>query len=182
MRKTSLSLLVVAVAASLAVAGGTVVKLDDLSSAAPSSWKSKPSPSKFRLNTFVLPKAEGDERDTEVQVIFFGKDSGGALTDNIKRWKTMFEAPEGKTLADVTKEEKYKVGKVDVTSLDIHGIYLDKFPPFDPNAKTIRRPDYRRINVYFDSENGPFFIIFVGPAKTVGQNKKAFDEWLKAFK
>ncbi len=182
MKKMSSALLTVALVAASVRAGGTVVKLDDLQSTAPAAWKEKPSPFKTRLHTFIPPKAEGDDRDAEIQVIFFGKDSGGTIQDNIKRWKTMFQPPEGKSIDEVAKQEKFKVGKVEVTTLDVQGTYLDKFPPFDPNAKTIRRPDYRRINVYFDSDNGPFFIIFVGPAKTVAQNKKAFDEWLKGFK
>lgn len=163
-------------------AGGTVVELDKLSSKAPASWKSKEATFKTRLHTFIPPRADGDDRDAEIQVIFFGKGSGGGLEENIKRWKGMFKAPEGKSIDDVAKTEKFKVGPAEVTVLDVHGTYLDKFPPFAPNAKTILRENYRRINVYFDTDNGPFFIIFVGPAKTVGQNKKAFDEWLKNFK
>jgi hypothetical protein len=161
----------------------TTVTLDSLKSDAPASWKTKPSPFKTRLYTFTVPKADGDERDAEVQIINFGKDNdGGGLSANIKRWKGMFDAPDGKSIDDVAKQETFTVGKAKVTTLDIQGTYLDKFPPFDPNAKTIRRPDYRRINVYFDSNGGTFFIIFVGPAKTVAQNKKGFDDWLKAFK
>jgi hypothetical protein len=166
-------------------AGGdkTTVTLDGLKSDVPPAWKTKTSPFKTRLYTFTVPKAEGDERETEVQIISFGKDNdGGGLAANIKRWKGMFDAPEGKTIDDVSKQETFNVGSAKVTTLDIQGIYLDKFPPFDPNAKTIRRPEYRRVNVFFDSEGGTYFIIFVGPAKTVAQNKKAFDDWLKGFK
>ena len=58
-----------------------------------------------------------------------GKDSGGTVNDNIKRWKGMFQPPEGKTIDEATKQETFKVGKVDVTSVDVQGTYLDKFPP-----------------------------------------------------
>src|SRR5262245_49204392 len=104
-----------------AQAGGTVVKLGDVQSTAPATWKEKQSPFKTRLNTFVVPKAAGDERDTEIQVIFFGKDSGGGMAENLKRWKGMFQAPDGKTIDDVAKQETFKVGKVSVTTLDIEG-------------------------------------------------------------
>src|SRR5262249_27368179 len=99
-----------------------------------------------------------------------------------KRWQGMFEAPEGKKIDDVSKVEKMKVGDVDVTYLDVQGIYLYKFPPFDPNAKVQRKPDYRRLGVVFASKNGPYFITLTGPAKTVAEHKKGFDEWLKGFK
>jgi hypothetical protein len=71
---------------------------------------------------------------------------------------------------------------VAITYLDITGTYLSKFPPFDPNAKVTRLPDYRSLSVYFGSANGPYFIRMTGPARTVTANKKGFDEWIKAFK
>jgi hypothetical protein len=177
---TALAVLVLTTPASYA--GKTTVSLGELKSDAPAAWKTKESPFKTRLFTFTVPKAKGDERDAEVQVIFFGKGSGGGVAENLGRWKKMFDPPEGKKHDDIAKVEKFKIGDVEVTTLDIQGTYLDKFPPFAPNAKTIPRPDYRRINVIFDSDDGPYFIIFVGPAKTVAENKKAFDDWLKAFK
>jgi hypothetical protein len=69
-----------------------------------------------------------------------------------------------------------------VTCLDVQGTYLSKFPPFDPNAKVVRKDNYRRLGVVFDSPNGPYFITLTGPGRTVEANKKAFDDWLKAFK
>ena len=75
-----------------------------------------------------------------------------------------------------------QVGKVEVTYLDVSGTYVTKNPPFDPKAKEERHPDYRMLSVYFASENGPYFLRMTGPAKTVEQNKKGFDEWVKNFK
>ncbi|MCI0685438.1 MAG: hypothetical protein L0Y71_25335 [Gemmataceae bacterium] len=183
MRTLACTLLLAAMLSQPAVGGGkTTVTLGTLKSDAPAAWKTAKSPFKTRLYTFVVPKAEGVDRDAEIQVIFFGAGGGGGLPENIKRWKGMFVAPEGKTIDDVAKQETFKAGGAKVTTLDLQGTYLDKFPPFAPNAKTIRRPDYRRINVYFETDDGVYFIIFVGPAKSVAQQQKAFDEWLKAFK
>ena len=44
------------------------------------------------------------------------------------------------------------------------------------------RPDHRMIGVVFASPQGPYFMRFVGPEKTVDKNKKDFDKWLKGFK
>jgi hypothetical protein len=38
------------------------------------------------------------------------------------------------------------------------------------------------ICVIFESSNGPFYITLTGPARTVEQHKKGFDEWIKGFK
>ena len=57
-----------------------------------------------------------------------------------------------------------------------------KSPPFDPNAKVMKKDNYRRIGVIFASENGPYFITLTGPSATVTAAKSDFDNWLKAFK
>lgn len=161
---------------------GAVVTLDGLKSRVPETWKIQKPSNKFRAYQFEVPKAEGDKKDAELVIFYFGAGSGGTVADNLKRWKGQFQPPEGKTVDDVAKVEKKKVGDVELTYLDIQGTYLFKFPPFDPNAKTTKLPEYRRLGVYFASENGPYFITLTGPEKTVAQHKKGFDDWLKNFK
>src|SRR5688500_9577937 len=97
---------------------GTEVKIGSHKSAVPATWKEKPSKITFRLYTFTLPKAEGDERDAELVVSFTGKAAGGDLKGNIDRWQGMFFPPKGKTMDEATKVEKLKVGDVDVTVVD----------------------------------------------------------------
>ena len=58
----------------------------------------------------------------------------------------------------VAKVEKMKVGDVPVTYLNIYGTYSFRFPPFDPNAKTTLRPNYRMIGVVLETKKGPYFI------------------------
>jgi len=132
----------------------------------------------MRYAQFKVPAAKGDKDDGEL-VIFKGL--GGSADANIKRWKDMFVPPEGKSIDDVAKVTDMKVSGANVTYLDVHGTYLFK-PPFDPNAKAKPMPDYRRFGVIFASENGPYFITVTGPARTMAQHKKDFDNWLKAFK
>ena len=177
-----LSALVVAWVATDARAGDRTVTLDGLKSEAPASWKMEEPSNKFRAYQFAVPKTKGDADDAELVIFFFGPGGGGSVNDNLKRWKGMFQAPEGKSIDDVAKVEKMKVGAVDVTYLDVQGTYLSKFPPFDPNAKVTKKENYRRIGVIFASENGPYFITLTGPGRTVEAAKKDFDNWLKAFK
>jgi hypothetical protein len=160
----------------------TEVTLDGLKSLTPATWVPEKTSNRFRAFQFKVPRTDSDKADAQVVVFFFGEGSGGTAEENVKRWKAMFEAPEGKTLDESAKVEKMKVGKVPVTYLDVQGTYLEKFPPFDPRAKTTRRPDYRMLGVVFESPNGPYFIRLTGPARTVAQHKKGFDDWLKAFK
>lgn len=159
---------------------GTVVDFDGLTSKAPANWKKEEVKSQFRAYQFLVPKVEGDPADASLIVYYFGKGGGGGVDANIERWQKMFEPPKGKKLDDVSSVEKFKVGDVEVVVLDVKGTYLEKFPPFAPNAKITRKEDYRMLGVIFDK--GPFYIRFVGPERTVNSNKKAFIDWLKAFK
>jgi len=154
---------------------GTVITLGQLKSTAPAEWKNQKPSNKLRV--FQMAVADAD-----LAIFFFGEGMGGKPADNINRWKGQFVPPEGKTIEDVSKVETFKVGQAELTTLDIHGTFLSKNPPFDPNAKTERKTDYRRFGVVFACDGGPFFITLTGPAKTLEQNKKSFDDWLKNFK
>jgi hypothetical protein len=161
---------------------GTIVEIDDLKSMAPADWKSEEVTTKFRTHHFRIPKVADDKTDAELTIFFFGTGSGGSADANVKRWKGMFIPAEGTKIDDVAKLENFKVGNVDVTYLDVQGTYKFKERPFDPAAKEELRPDHRMLGVVFESPKGPYFFRLVGPAKTVAENKKAFEDWVKAFK
>jgi hypothetical protein len=159
---------------------GTVVTIDGLKSTTPAVWKVEKPPKeskKFRLHQFRVPKAGDDKEDALMLVIYLGEGSGGTAKDNVERWKGLFTPPKGKDIDDVTKVEKMKVSSVEVTYVDVRGTYNGA--PFE---KAKPKPNYRMLAVYFDSKTGPYFFRMVGPAKTVAEHKKGFDEWLKAFK
>src|SRR5438045_2465437 len=82
---------------SAAAGDKTTVTLDGLKSDAPTGWKMQEPANKFRAYQFVLPKATGDKEDGELVIFYFGAGGGGSPGDNLKRWKGMFEPPQGKT-------------------------------------------------------------------------------------
>jgi hypothetical protein len=174
--------LLVAAAGPAAVQDKKPVEIDGLKSAVPGTWKEEQTTSNMRVLQYRVPRAEGDAADAEFIVFYFGPGGGGGTEDNIKRWKGMFVAPEGKSIDDVSKVETFKAGNVPVTSLDVQGTYKFKKAPFIPDDKAELRPDYRMIAVIFESPKGPYYLRLVGPAKTVEQNKKAFEEMVKGFK
>jgi hypothetical protein len=181
MRRASTLVLLALAATGLRAAAdkGAVVDLDGLKSAAPSSWKEEAPANQMRLAQFSLPKAKGDANDAEI-VIF--KALGGSAADNVARWKGQFTPPEGKAIDDVSKVTQIKIAGRDATQLDVHGTYLYKKRPFDPNEKGEQRPDYRLIGIQFAGPDNVYHIRLLGPAKTVEHYKEGFDEWLKNFK
>jgi hypothetical protein len=163
----------------LVAAAGTPVTIDGLTSTAPASWKEQP-PKPMRFKQFTVPHAAGDQHDGEVVIFFFGPGQGGDATANLNRWKAMFVPPEGKKIDDVSKIETIKVNGIEVTILDVHGSY--KWKPSMMSPEEELRPNHRMLSVIFASPQGPYFIRFVGPEKTVEKNKKDFDKWLRGFK
>jgi hypothetical protein len=163
-----------------AAGGGAEVKLDTYKSVAPKTWKDVPPSSSMRLKQFSVPRASGDSADAEIIIFFFGPGQGGGFEDNVARWKGFFKAPEGKTIDQVAKKETAKYGPIKASILDISGTYLFKAAPMAPTSE--ERPNHRMIAMMLETPNGPYYLRFVGPAKTIAQNKKDFDAWLKAFK
>lgn len=163
---------------------GTTVELAGLKSVTPADWKEEPLPAKsMRMMQFKLPKAEGSE---DAELALFVLRGGGAVQANLERQEKKFEIPNGKKLEDAIKTMKIKIGTNEAVFQDVQGTYLKKFPPFDPNAKITRVPEYRQLYVIFEAKEGESTILYsmtlLGPAKTVEKNKKAFEEWLKNFK
>jgi hypothetical protein len=161
------------------VAAGTPVTIDGLTSSVPASWKELPA-TQMRFKQWTIPRVEPDKNDAELVVFFFGPGGGGDVKANLDRWKGMFVPPEGKTLDAVTKTDTFKVSGVEVTTLDVRGTYKYKPMPMAPQEEL--RPGHRMVAVVFASPQGPYFMRFVGPEKTVDKNKKDFDKFLKGFK
>ncbi len=177
LRRVLTGLLMIGIAGPAFAADDVIVELDGMNSKAPAAWKPQKSSSAMRKYHFKIDKAAGEAEDSEVIVFFFGKGQGGSLEENLKRWKGMFKEPAG----EKAKIDKFKVGDMQVTTLDVSGTFLFK-PPADPNAKAVEKPDFRAINVIFPSPNGPYYMNLRGPTKTVEAQKKPFEDWLKAFK
>jgi hypothetical protein len=160
----------------------TVVDLGGYKAAAPASWKREQAGNKFRAYQFEVPPAPGDKEPAEVVIFHFGG-GGGSVKDNIQRWKGLFAPPAGKNADDIAQVSNFDVSGLPVSYLDIAGTYKVKNPPFAPNAKVELKENYRMIGAIVDTpQEGLYFIRFVGPAKTVTEQKPAFDQWLKALK
>lgn len=174
-------LLLAALAAPLAAddAKGTRVTLDNITSTTPATWVSEKPASTMRFAQFRLPKAKGDKHDAQL-IIFKGL--GGSAKDNIKRWKTEFVAPKGKSIDDVSKVADISIADLDGKRLDISGTFLFKAQPFNPKAKAEEREDYKMIAIQLEGPDNRYHIKLVGPAKTIDAHAKAFEAWLKGFK
>ncbi len=147
---------------------GPVIKIDKASAHVPGDWQEETPSNSMRSGQFKLPGAPG--KDGEV-VLFKGL--GGGIPQNIKRWKDTF--PDGES-----KETEVKVGGLSGRRLDISGTYMFKAAPFNPNAKSEPRANYKMTAIYLEGET-PYQIRMVGPSKTIEKYQNGFDGWVKSF-
>lgn len=158
-------------------AKGTKVTLDGLTSTTPAGWATVKLPgNSMRFLQFRLAAAKGDKDDAEL-VIF---KLGGSARDNVKRWQSQFTPPRDKSVDEASKVTEMKIAGHNATMLDITGTY--NAPPFDPTYKGKKMADFRLIGIQLDGPENTYQIKLLGPAKTIEQNKKDFDAWIKAFK
>src|SRR5262245_35365176 len=158
-------------------AAGTVVDLGGLKSTAPAAWKETPTTSSMRVKQFSVPGPNGD---AELIVFYFGEGQGGGIEENVTRWKRMFQPPAGKTIDQVSKLETVKLANSKATVLDVSGTYLQKARPMDTEGTP--RANHRMLAVVLETPKGADLSRVVGPDKTVGEQKKACDGWIKGFK
>jgi hypothetical protein len=158
---------------------GTTVELAGMKSTTPADWKEEQPTSTMRLTQFKAPKAEGDKEDAEVAVFFF-KAFSGKVEDNLKRQVAKFQPAEGKDKVEETIDKKFKVGSLESTYQDVKGTFLKKAFPMAEKSTPV--PGYRQIYVIFETKDGQYYVLILGPDKTVEKHKKGFDEFLKNFK
>jgi hypothetical protein len=158
---------------------GTIVKIDELQSRAPADWKAEKPANRLRSHQFRVPRAKEDKEDAELAIL---PNITGTPEKNIQRWKEMFVPPDNKTIEEVSRVETFQVGPAKVIYLDVSGTYLYKDRPFAPDSKAVPRLGYRMFAIMFETGEGSHLIRLVGPARTLTEHKKGFDDWLKSFR
>jgi hypothetical protein len=176
-KKLWLTIACFAIAASARAADPDQLDVSGVKATLPAGWK-KATLGQMQFAAFTLPKADGDSDEVKVLVFYTGENGMGPDKQNIERYRGMFKPPAG----DNAKIDKTKAGELKVTTIDVQGTYMAKARPADPTSPATEKPDYRMIAVIAEGKKGPFYVRFIGPAKSVEKNKKDFDEWLKSFK
>lgn len=148
---------------------------DKLTFTAPKAWKQEKTTRAMRLYEYVVPKSTGDSEDGKVIVYFFGGPMGGGNLDaNIERWKKQTVPQAGDPAA---KQTERVCNGHKVVILDQVGTYTP--PSFRPNApKQPPQPGRRIVNVYLETDDGKYFVKFIGPNKTVSDNADNFLKFL----
>lgn len=153
------------------------ISLDTFRSTPPQEWEEKPPVDTAGLNrhaVFELPRAAGEGQEPASLVIFKG--IGGEVEGNLDRWRRQFEKPTEKL------DEEFTIAGRPGARIELKGTFLEKKAPMVPGGETLRREKYEMIAIYWEGPQNTYQIVLRGPIKTVEENRKSFDKWLKEFK
>jgi hypothetical protein len=140
---------------------------------APESWKAQPA-RPMRAATYAVPAAAGDKEDGECAIYYFGRQQGGSVDANVKRWTAQFEPPEHEAAT-----HKRTINGLSVTTIDASGTYTGAGGPMA--AAKITKPGFRLLGAIVEAPDGLVFIKFTGPVKTVAANQTNFENVLKSL-
>jgi hypothetical protein len=160
-----------------------VVKLNKLSATAPAAWKSERPANRLRKYQFKLPGA----KDHPEAILTISGESKPGTEKNFPGWKRTFDAPEGKTVDDISKTATWDVKGATVNVLDVTGTWKYKEAPFDPKSKLMILDDWRVIWVIVDEKDDEGQLVshhfrLSGPSVTVNEHAAEFEKWVKSFK
>lgn len=154
---------------------GTAIRLAGgaLTMNAPKSWKKKEP--RFRIIQYEFAIASSDGKAAPARVTIMG--AGGSIKANIDRWKAQFAK------LSRSGESAFKVGKVDVTLIDLEGTFRERSGGPFSGAPEKLRTDYRMLGAIIVTPNkGQYFIKITGPQATLAKQDEALKTMLKTMK
>ncbi|MRG96091.1 hypothetical protein [Polyangium spumosum] len=139
----------------------------------PAGWEKVDHPSKMRMATFKIPRAEGDTEDAEMSVM----QAGGTIDQNVNRWSGQFER--GKD--DTTSRQDRKIGELSVTVVEIHGTFSGGMG-MPGAAPASSKPKWALLGAIVETEGALTFFKLTGPEKTVTAAKPAFEKFVESLR
>jgi hypothetical protein len=146
---------------------------------APDGWTAQQPSSSMRVAQYRLPRAEGDAEDAELIVFYFGAGQGGSTRANLERWMGQMQQPDGRPSSEVAKTSNTTVNGMNVTLLDLTGLYSAEMTP--GGGERHNKPNARMRAAVIETPKGAYFVKLVGPLSTVTRWDESFMSFIKSF-
>ncbi len=137
----------------------------------PDGWIAVDPESPARVAQFVLPRAAEDAEDAECVVFHFGGEDG-TVALNLERWTNQMLQPDNRPSADVATTSRFEVGGMQITLLDVPGIFAAEVLP--GSRMRYYKRGFRLKAAVVETPGGPFFFRLTGPETTVARWEPAF--------
>jgi hypothetical protein len=166
--KTLLSALVLAVAASAALAADPVsFQVGEFTFQRPADWAWNPSNSPMRKAQLAVTGPDGAVG--EVVFFHFGPGQGGSVADNVRRWLAQFQNPSSST------SETESISGRNVTFVAASGTFLSGMPGTPP----IPLDGYGLRGAILESPQGDVYVKLTGPQGVVDAASPAFESMVR---
>jgi hypothetical protein len=143
----------------------------------PDGWASETPSSSMRVAQYQLPASEGDTEAASLVVFYFGAGQGGSVQANLDRWMNQIQQPDGSSSKDKARTETLTVNGMNVTLLDVSGIYGGGDMG---RAPAQGRTNFRMRAGVIETPSGGYFVKLVGPEKTVSKWDDSFMAFIKS--
>lgn len=141
----------------------TVARFLSLRAPKPATWTWHPPRSGMREANWTVPGRDGQDA-AELIVFYFGPDQGGAVEENIDRWRRQFRAPDGESGSVEPDIQELTVNGMPVTIAVFEGEWM-------PMGAMGFQKNQKAIFAIVESPDGKVFIRFGGPTETVEANE-----------
>jgi hypothetical protein len=130
----------------------------------PSHWKDLEA-SGMRQAQFRLPPVPGDSAEGEVNVYYFGPQSGGGVEANLQRWIGQITLPDGSDPATVAQRSTFTADDMAGHVVSLNGTYKSGGGrPMGGGGENL--PGYRLVGVVLEGPQGSLFFKLTGPEAT----------------
>ncbi len=151
------------------------VRVAGITFSVPATWRRETPSSTMRAAQFGIPGG-GNEKDGTVAVYYFGRDQGGGVAENVKRWQDQFTGPAGNPVAGpVTAVEK---NGLKVTIVTARGTYA----PGMSMGQSTPEPGSSLWGAIVEGPQGNVFVKATGPAAVIERSLHDFDNLLDSLR
>jgi hypothetical protein len=132
----------------------------------PSHWKNLEA-SGMRQAQFRLAPVGNDSAEGEVNIYYFGPQSGGGVQANLQRWVGQIILPDGSDASTATQYDTFTADGMAGHLVALNGTY--KSGGGRPmGGETQLLPGYRLVGVVLEGPEGSLFFKLTGPEATAG--------------
>lgn len=146
----------------------------------PHEWAEEQTKRPMRKAQLRIPAVSPDTEAASLVLYYFGKNQGGSVEENLKRWERQFYVPGNSAAIDAKKVNTKMIAGMNVTTLELTGTYVAPLSPRTPNQRH-NKPNYHLFAAVVETNRGNFFFKIIGPTGTMTQSSEHFEQMVDSL-
>lgn len=161
------------------MAGGNILHVAGLAFTVSEDWKNVKPETTMRVAEYELPGSAGP---AQMAVFYFGRNQGGSIEDNIRRWAGQF-TPDSNTTQTGAQVARIEKDNLRLAMVKTDGTYdPGSMGPMGP-ASTGPKPNYALFGLVVEGgPEGSLFIKVTGPKETLAEQNEALETFAQSVR